>query len=194
MEERKMNENESLELISQMIRNTQRRIDSHNGMPFLVWGYTSVIVSLAVWFMLKSSSNYLWNYLWFLIPVIGYPTMMVLLKKQSSGMRTMIDKFIGYVWLSIGIAAFIVSVSTFFYWQTPVLFIVLLLIGSGTLITALLIQYKLLIFMGAISYVSAILCLMIRDVNVILVFAATFLVMMVIPGHILFAKNRRNHV
>ena len=52
MEEKALNEKESLELISQMIRNTQQKLERKNGIPFLIWGYVTVIVSLTVWYML----------------------------------------------------------------------------------------------------------------------------------------------
>lgn len=35
MEERKLNEKESLELIAQMIQNTKNRLETNCGMPFL---------------------------------------------------------------------------------------------------------------------------------------------------------------
>ncbi len=39
MEDRKLNEKESLELITQMIRNTRRNLDAGSGNMFLLWGY-----------------------------------------------------------------------------------------------------------------------------------------------------------
>ena len=48
MEERKLNEKESLELITQMIQNTRRNLDTGSGNMFLVWGYVSVLVTLTV--------------------------------------------------------------------------------------------------------------------------------------------------
>jgi hypothetical protein len=50
MEERQLNEKESLELIARMIQNTQRKMEKGNGMPFLVWGYTTIVVSLLIWY------------------------------------------------------------------------------------------------------------------------------------------------
>lgn len=38
MEDRKLNEKESLELITQMIRNTRRNLDAGSGNMFLLWG------------------------------------------------------------------------------------------------------------------------------------------------------------
>lgn len=55
MEERKLNEKESLELIAQMIQNTKNRLETNCGMPFLFWGYTTLFVSLPI---IISGSNY----------------------------------------------------------------------------------------------------------------------------------------
>ena len=59
MEERKLNEKESLELIAQMIQNTKNRLETNCGMPFLFWGYTTLFVSLLVWFLVVTTGNLL---------------------------------------------------------------------------------------------------------------------------------------
>ena len=48
MEDRKLNEKESLELITQMIQNTRRNLDAGGGNMFLLWGYVGVVVTLGV--------------------------------------------------------------------------------------------------------------------------------------------------
>lgn len=63
MEERKLNEKESLELIAQMIQNTKNRLETNCGMPFLFWGYTTLFVSLLIWFLVVTTRNYYWQYL-----------------------------------------------------------------------------------------------------------------------------------
>lgn len=55
MEERKLNEKESLELIAQMIQNTKNRLETNCGMPFLFWGYTTLFVSLLIWFLVVTT-------------------------------------------------------------------------------------------------------------------------------------------
>ena len=65
MEERKLNEKESLELIAQMIQNTKNRLETNCGMPFLFWGYTTLFVSLLIWFLVVTTRNYYWQYLFF---------------------------------------------------------------------------------------------------------------------------------
>ncbi|MDO5523206.1 MAG: hypothetical protein Q4G48_04080 [Bacteroidia bacterium] len=192
MEEKQLNEKESLELISQMIRNTQQKLEKGNGIPFLIWGYATIVVSVLVWYLFSTTGNPQWNYLWFLIPVIGYPAMMWALRKQEKGVKTYIDKIIAYVWIAFGVASLVVSTSAMFLWSLPILFIVILLMGIGTAITGLIIQFKPLIFSGFAGIILSYLCLIVKGYEVILVFALIFLVMMVIPGHILNWKGRKN--
>ena len=194
MEERKLSEKESLELIAQMIRNTQQKLEKGNGLPFLTWGYTTIAVSLLVWYLFSTTGNPHWNYLWFLIPAIGYPAMMWVLKKQEKGIATYIDKIIAYIWIVFGVAGFAVSASAVFFWQMPILFIVLLMMGMGTAITGMVIKFKPIIFSGFAGIFLSFLCLVIKGYESILVFAAIFLIMMVIPGHILNYKSRKRHV
>ena len=49
MEEQKMNEKESLELIAQMIRVTKQSIGSGSGNKFLMYGYTAAILSIVIY-------------------------------------------------------------------------------------------------------------------------------------------------
>jgi hypothetical protein len=194
MEEKQLNEKESLELISQMISNSQRRLQKGNGKPFLIWGYVTIIVSILVWYLFSTTGNPLWNYLWFLIPILGFPTMMASVKKQEKGMRTYIDKIIADVWIAFGIAGFVVSISSIFFWSFPVLFVILLLMGTGTAITGLIIKFKPIIVSGFAGIFLSFLCLIVKGYEAILLFAAIFFIMMVIPGHILNYKSRKSNV
>ncbi len=189
MENKQLNEKESLELIAQMIRNTQQRLEKGNGLPFLIWGYTSVIVSIAVWYFFSTTGNPQWNFLWLAIPVIGYPTMMFTLKKQKSFPTTYIDNVISYVWIAFGVAGLVVPISTIFF-PMPILFIVVLLMGIGTAITGMIIKFKPIAIAGFAGIFLSFLCLIVKGYEVILVFGAIFLIMMVIPGHILYWKGK----
>ena len=93
MEERPLSEKESLELITRMIKNTHQKLEEGNGIPFLVWGYTSVIVSLLVWYMLTSTQDYHWNFLWFLIPLVGFPVQLFLQRKREKGIKNVSGKY-----------------------------------------------------------------------------------------------------
>ena len=97
MEERKLNEKESLELIAQMIQNTKKRLETNCGMPFLFWGYTTLFVSLLVWFLVVTTGNYYWQYLWFLLPIIAGTGSYLSTRNQQPGIKTHLDKVINYI-------------------------------------------------------------------------------------------------
>ena len=102
MEERKLNEKESLELIAQMIQNSKKNLQVGRGNQFILWGWLGAITSLAVMGMLMLTNNPMWNWLWFAIPVIGWPLMMWQMKKEEKPIVTFTDKALRAVWMSIG--------------------------------------------------------------------------------------------
>lgn len=194
MEDKVLTEKESLDLISQMIRNTRSRLEDNSGIPFLIWGYTTVIVAVIVWFLVTTSGNYLWHWLWFAIPVFGGTLWLLHNKKQlnnRSRVITFVDRAISHVWMVFGIASFMISIISFLTY-IPILFIVLLTMGMATAITGLMIRFKPIIFSGFIGILFSPLCVIVRDTSSILIFAAIFVLMMVIPGHMLnYTAKRR---
>lgn len=194
MEDKVLTEKESLDLISQMIRNTRSRLEDNSGIPFLIWGYTTVIVAVIVWSLVTTSGNYLWHWLWFAIPVLGGTLWLLHNKKQlnnRSRVITFVDRAISHVWMVFGIASFMISIISFLTY-IPILFIVLLTMGMATAITGLIIRFKPIIFSGFIGILFSPLCVIVRDTSSILIFAAIFVLMMVIPGHMLnYTAKRR---
>jgi len=193
MEERKLNEKESLELISQMIRNTKQRLEDGSGKPFLIWGYTTFIVSLVVFYFINMTGNYFYHWIWFAIPIIGSILMLLFSRNDKKHGFTFIDRIIGNIWTVLGIAAVMISLSAFFV-RIPILPLMLLLMGIGTTLTGLVIQFKPVILSGILGMVSCVLPFLMPGSEQILVFGFMFLIMMVIPGHILNYNGRKMHV
>ena len=194
MEDKVLTEKESLDLISQMIRNTRSRLEDNSGIPFLIWGYTTVIVAVVVWSLVTTSGNYLWHWLWFAIPVFGGTLWLLHNKKQlnnRSRVITFVDRAISHVWMVFGIASFMISIISFLTY-IPILFIVLLTMGMATAFTGFMIRFKPFLFSGFIVVLFSPLCVIVRDTSSILIFAAIFVLMMVIPGHMLnYTAKRR---
>jgi len=196
MEEKILNEEASLELISQMIRNTRRKLEDGNGISFLVWGYTTFVISLAVYFSIKATGDYHYNFLWFLTPVLGSIGMSIFKRnktKHGGHAMNFIDRTIRNIWMVIGIAAFLTSVGASFA-RFPILSVMLLLLGIGTALTGLTIKFKLVVISGFIGMLSCVVPFFINGYEQILVFGVICLIMMVIPGHILNYQGRRKNV
>lgn len=200
MEDKEINEKESLELITQMIQSTQHRFEKNSGGPFLIWGYLTTILSFTIWFLFKitypewGSKSYMWQYLWFILPVVGGISTFLISRNNEQAIRTYIDKVTKYIWLVFGIAGFVISCISMFLWSTPILFIILLIMGMGTTLTGLVIKHKVVTVCGALGTLGSLSCLFISGIDQNIAFGISFIIMMIIPGHVLnrAAHNQKN--
>ena len=192
MEERKLNEKESLELITRMIQNTKDRMAENSGTPFLLWGYVTVIISLLVWFLLKETGNNNWQFLWFLLPVIAFPATLWSQRKARKMLKTYIDRVVDYVWTVFGLGAFLVSCTAIFVWKIPILFVILLMMGMGTALTGLIVNTKVVTIGGVLGALLSLGCFYMPGIDQILFFALAFVFMMVIPGHYMNSVAKRH--
>ncbi|HBG41414.1 MAG TPA: hypothetical protein DDW85_08365 [Porphyromonadaceae bacterium] len=191
MEEKNLNEKESLELISRMIRNTQRKFEKEHAVPYLVFGYLTVLVAIVVWYLLSTTRNQQWNLLWLLIPIVGSVILYFANRNSQREVQTFVDRAVSYVWIVCGVTVFVASFVPTFYVAMPILFLVALIISMGTTLTGGITRMRLLTVSGSIGMAAAFFLLSVKGPESILFFAAIFLVTMVIPGHILYAKGRK---
>ena len=195
MDNKKLNEQESLELITQMIQNTKFKMVKNAGTPFLVWGYMTVVTSLLVWYLLKETGNYYWQFLWLfmrlLMPAVSYPVTIYSQRKKQRMAKTYIDRIVGYVWVVFGLCGLLISCVSMIYWSLPILFVILLMMGMGTTLTGLIINMKLVTVSGVLGIFASLGCLYIDKFDQILLFALAFVFMMVIPGHYLNIMSKR---
>lgn len=185
MEDKRISEKESLELITRMIRETQENTARYGAYPLLIWGYTTVIVSVTVWFLYTYTGAWQWNLLWFALPVIAGPlTVFFNRKDEKKGAQNYIDRITGQIWMVFGIVGFVLSCFSFFV-NVPILFVVSLLMGMGSTLTGLVCKYKPLSVAGVIGTALSFSMLFLQGSGVYLIFAGIFIVMMIIPGHIM---------
>ena len=104
MEDKELNEQESLKLITQMIQNTRRNLDTGSGNMFLLWGYVSAIVTLVVFAGIYWTRNPVWMWGFWGIPVIGYLLSYILMRRKGKPVKLYIDKVLNEVWQVLGIA------------------------------------------------------------------------------------------
>ncbi len=204
MEERKITEHESLEIINSMIRDTRTQLTREAGVPFLIWGYTTVAVSL--WEYAMHRLDLYWGWGWFALPVIGY-LLTWLLSRRNNGreyVKSYIDRAITAVWVVFGFSVLFAFGAAFVY-NISMFFMMTLLIGMGTAITGAIIRSKAVTTGGALSMLSstifAVRHMLLEDcpeaiftyqINDMLIFAAIFFLLMCIPGHILIHEARKN--
>ena len=193
MEDKQLNAAESIALISRMIDNTRNRMLRNSGRPFLVWGYVTVFTTLLVMGAVYYFQNPKWNILWMLLPVLGALLMWLTRDKHTEGkVSTFVDRVINNVWLVMGLTAWFVSMLALFMpMRLPILFIILLIMGMGTTVTGLIIRFTPTAVGGVAAIILAPFTLIAGDMWQPLLFIAGFVVMMIVPGHILNYKS--NH-
>ena len=193
MEDKQLNAAESIALISRMIDNTRNRMLRNSGRPFLVWGYVTVFTTLLVMGAVYYFQNPKWNILWMLLPVLGALLMWLTRDKHTEGkVSTFVDRVINNVWLVMGLTAWFVSMLALFMpMRLPILFIILLIMGMGTTVTGLIIRFTPTAVGGVAAIILAPFTLIAGDMWQPLLFIAGFMVMMIVPGHILNYKS--NH-
>ena len=117
MEDRKLNEKESLELITQMIRNTRWNLDAGSGNMFLLWGYVCVLLTLVVWAGVGLTQNFAWMWGFWGIPVVGYLLSYIFMRKKDKPVSLYIDKVLNEMWQFMGIVCLAVGLMAAFVGQ-----------------------------------------------------------------------------
>lgn len=209
MEEKRLDAQESIELITRMIRNTRRRLERHSGRPYLVWGYTTIVISLLNYTLNVVGAAPEWSLTWFLIPVLGFVLMRLFPEKKSTEPRTEIDRIVNSLWLVCTLSLIPIFILCLFHgWSyRPSLFALITLVMSiGSTATGLIVRSRIYTTAGLLGMVGtaaiALWDYYLKQLpdpqlidsrmlnNEILIFAVVFLVMMVIPGHIINYRTR----
>lgn len=142
MEDKRISEKESLELIARMIRETQDNTARYAAYPLLIWGYTTVAISLVVWYFYLQTGVWQINFLWFALPVIAGPlTIFFNRKDKNKGAKNYIDRVTGQIWAVFGVVGFCLSCMAFVV-RIDILFVISLLMGMGATLTGLVCKYK----------------------------------------------------
>lgn len=202
MEEKRLSEKESLELISQMLRQTKKNMEVGSGNIFLYYGYSALFISVLVFSLIYYTGNNIWALIWFMMFV---PNIIIQMrnKKEASKVVTYTDKAIENTWSVVGSMFGITVLAIFaFGWYVGecnfglMLPLSLLYAGIGTSITGVITNIKELIYALLLGFFVGIYMLVeLLAGSVIipswhLLFGIAFIFMMIIPGHIINRKSK----
>lgn len=193
MKNRDITPEEGMAIITRMIAATRRRMARNSGTPFLIWGYATVAAATAVWAALHLTHDPRWNLLWLAIPAVGMPLTLRLVRRNRAAAEatTYVDRIVSDIWRITGLVGFICSLTALFLARLPILYLIVTLMGSATALTGSVLRSRTVRNVGLASCILlAPPLLFVPGDAQILYFAAVFLVMMVIPGHILNRRNR----
>lgn len=208
MEEKRMTERESLALISQMIQRTKDRVRIGDGNLLLLWGYVSVGVALTVYAALWLTHDPASNWLWLLIPIVGIAVQKIMghHKPAAPKASTYVDRISSGIWQIVSVMAFFGMGTCLGFtvcgygtrgW-TAMLLYAFIIVGFGTAAQGIVLRERSLVFGGLFSLMAGgiVTCCVLSGIPllaawVLPLYIVCFVLMMIVPGHIINRKARR---
>lgn len=195
-----MNTNEftpenSLQLISEMIRKSRKDFEKNSGTPMILWGGLVTAVSVIVWYLLWKTGNPVWNMLWFAIPVVGWPLSWLFVgRKEEKRARTFLNDAIGGVWILFGAVAVTLSVFSCFVYREALPALMqqtVFLLGFSTSLTGMMLKNHVITVVGfVVAVAGSLLSVAIEPIFSPLLLAGTSLIALLVPGVILNLKKK----
>ena len=205
MEEKKLNEQESLELITQMINQTKKETAVGSGDTYLVWGYLCTFISLAVFALAFISKDGRWGWLYIAIPLVGFILSGIVasfISKKYKGPKTYQAQSISSIWGCLAAVFAVYMIICFAFWNQPdcwkgMFLLGLLLPGLGSACTGVILKEKVITVCGALGASLGLLFLpqLCTGGNIpmtwTILMAIAMIVSLVVPGHILNYKAKK---
>ena len=206
MDDRKLTEKESLEVITSMIARTKQRYIG-DGRIMLMWGYLTVTISTLIWILVGITHNPVWNWLWFLIWIIGGTLTPIMDKKlqREKGVKNYSDAVTSRIWSTVGASAIVSTAICLAFllvrgidaWAM-MFAIALIVVPFAEIASGIVVKETSLIVGGAIGLSAGLFTLACIAGHVALYvswfmpfFIVIFVAMMIVPGHILNNKTRK---
>lgn len=206
MEERKLTEKESLEIITSMIARTRERYIG-DGRIMLMWGYLTVVLTAIIWTLIGVTHNPVWNWLWFLLWIIGGTLTPIMDKKMQheKGFKNYSDIVTSRIWSTVGFSAIVATAICLAFllvggidaWSM-MFAIALVIVPFAEIASGIVVKEKSLIIGGAIGLSAGLFTMACIAGHVALyaswfmpLFILVWVVMMIIPGHIINYKAKK---
>ncbi|MDE6514277.1 MAG: hypothetical protein K2L05_08860 [Muribaculaceae bacterium] len=217
MEEKNLTEKESMELIATMIANTKKGLMRGEGNLMLFWGYFCLIFLIvenicSTLYLMRHNFDMNWDFvmysrnIWWVIPLVGIPYTLMARRRRAAGrmVMTYTDKISNALWnyvLWLAVATVIVGAVFFLsgmgVWNVMLLF-TFFVIGMAISFQGIIINEKPMIFGGGFSVICGgfiVIGLIFGNHSFMLyakqLFLVSFIVMLIIPGHILNYKAKK---
>lgn len=184
MENKELSPEQSLDLISTMIRQTQGNV-SHSSFYFLLWGWVITLCNFGMYVLLQVTTP---NYA-ALVWTLGIPAWIITMiyaskQDKSRTVTTHLDKISMWLWIGIGIT---ILPSWIFGSQINwhVNAVVLMPIGLATFVSGIIIKFRPLLFGGITFWIAGTLCYIVNPLDQYLVGGVAMIFGYLVPGYML---------
>ena len=172
MEQNKeMTAHESLQLISESLNKSRNDILRNSAKYFVLWGILLTATSLAIYLLWHFTGKPQWNFLWFAMPVIGYPLAALVGKSNAPIPQNEVSKMLGGVWSVFGTFSLALSAIAVFVVPMHVTLIIVIILGLAECISGVMLKNWPIIIAGFLLGVGgAFFALLVKSEAQILIF------------------------
>ena len=182
MEEKNINEQESLAIIQSMMNKTKEQLFDNSAL-FLLWGFAALICTVTQYILIKTNVQDS-EAVWIAMPIIAIIHIYVVIKQRKKiKVQTYNGNAISALWTAIGFS--FICIVFFASQKINILPTIILLYAIGTFVTGKIIDFKPLVIGGSICFLLSIVIAFIKDENQLLIMAAAILISYIIPGFLL---------
>ena len=192
MEEKNITEQESLDIIQQMINKSKKQLTDRSKY-FMMWGVAVFACAIVQYLLLKNLQTSTQR-VWLAMPVLAIVQLFMSIQdRKKEKVVSHNTAAIGSVWLALGISFFILAFLSFRI-SFEIFPFLILFYGIGTFITGRIIHFKPLVWGGIACFILSILITYIDGAEKLLILALSVVVSYIIPGILLKRefKNQQN--
>ena len=168
---KEMTAQQSLQLITETFNRSRKGILRNSAKYFMLWGALLTLTSLVIYLLWHLTGKPQWNFLWFAMPVIGYPAAALMGKYDVAVPQNEVSKMLSGVWRVFG--AFAITLSTVAVFLVPmnVSLIIVIIMGLAECMSGVLLKNWPVIICGFLLGVcGAVFAMLVKSEAQLLVF------------------------
>ena len=172
MEQNKeMTAQQSLQLITESFNRSRKDILRNSANYFLLWGTILTVISLVIYLLWHFTGKPQWNFLWFAMPVIGYPLAGLIGKGSVPVPQNEVSKMLGGVWSVFGAFSLTLSAIAVFLVPMHVTLIIVIILGLAESMTGVLLKNWPIIIAGfLLGLCGAVFAMLVKSEAQLLIF------------------------
>lgn len=187
---KEMTAQESLLLIAETFNKSRKDILRGSARYFMLWGAMLTVISLVIYLLWHLTGKPDWNFLWFAMPVIGYPLAALMGKYDVAVPQNEVSKMLSGVWRVFGAFAVTLSAVAIFLVPMNVSLIIVIILGLAECMSGVLLKNWPVIICGFLLGVcGAVFAMLVKSEAQLLVFTLGG-VLLLVTGLVMKLQNK----
>ena len=185
-----MTAQQSLQIITETFNKSRKGILRNSAKYFLLWGALLTAISLVIYLLWNLTGKPQWNFLWFAMPVFGYPLAAMMGKYDVAVPQNEVSKMLTGVWRVFGAFAVTLSALAIFLVPMNVSLIIVIILGLAECMSGVLLKNWPIIVCGFLLGVGgAVVAMLVKSEAQLLIFTLGGILLLV-TGALMKLQNK----